>query len=267
MLGIFREKLFENRTAVITGGSSGIGLRIAEKLAAHGARVALIGRSQEKLDRAVEVICSNGHSALGLAADVRDYEAVSHAIRQVHEALGKIDMLICGAAGNFPATALGMSANGFKSVVDIDLNGSFNTCRAAFEHLRKPAAAVVSISAVHAFRPLPLQAHVCAAKAGVDMLSKVLALEWASAGIRVNVVSPGPVDETEGMRRLTPSAESKKALSETIPLRRYATKDEVADLVLYLCSDAAQIITGAVFVCDGGMSLAGSAFPPAAAKT
>ncbi len=260
MLGIYREKLFENRTALVTGGSSGIGLSIAGKFAAHGARVALVGRDKSKLDRAAGAICANGGTACGFAADVRDYQAIAGAVRDAHEALGKLDILICGAAGNFPAPALGMSANGFKSVIDIDLDGTYNTCRAAFEHLRRPGAAIVSISAIHAFRPVPMQAHVCAAKAGVEMLSKVLALEWASAGVRVNVVSPGPVEDTEGMRRLTPNEEAKAALAESIPLRRYATKDEVADLVLFLCSEAAAIITGAVFVCDGGMSLAGAGF-------
>ncbi len=264
MPGIFREKLFENRTALITGGSSGIGLHIAAKLAAHGARVALVGRDRNKLERAAGAISACGGTAYFFAADVRDYLAISEAVRQAHEALGKLDILICGAAGNFLAPALGMSANGFKSVVDIDLNGTFNTCRAAFGHLRKPGAAVVNISAIHGFRPVPMQAHVCAAKAGIEMLSKVLALEWASAGVRVNAVCPGPVEDTEGMRRLTPSDEAKAALVASSPLRRYATKDEVADLTLFLCSDAAAIITGAVFVCDGGLSLTGTGFgaPP-----
>ncbi len=265
MLGIFREKLFEKRTALITGGSSGIGLRIAEKFAAHGARVALVGRDKEKLDRASEVVACYGEPAPVFAADVRNYQAISGAIREAHEALGKLDILICAAAGNFPAPALAMSSNGFKSVVDIDLDGTFNTCHAAFEHLRKPGASIVSISAIHGFRPVPAQAHVCAAKAGVEMLSKVLALEWASVGVRVNAVSPGPVEDTEGMRRLTPNEETKAALARSIPLRRYATKNEVADLVLFLCSEAAAIITGAVFVCDGGMSLVGAGFSPAPA--
>jgi NAD(P)-dependent dehydrogenase (short-subunit alcohol dehydrogenase family) len=262
MLGIYRERLFENRTALITGGSSGIGLNIAGRFAAHGARLALVGRDQSKLERAAGAIRTSGGTACGFAADVRDYQAISGAIRDAHEALGKLDILICGAAGNFPAPALGMSANGFKSVVDIDLDGTYNTCRAAFEHLRRPGAAIVNISAIHALRPVPMQAHVCAAKAGVEMLSRVLALEWASAGVRVNVVSPGPVQDTEGMRRLTPNEESRAALIESIPLRRYATKDEVADLVLFLCSEAAAVITGAVFVCDGGMSLTGIGFAP-----
>src|SRR5260221_1769598 len=115
-----------------------------------------------------------------------------------------------------------MSANGFKAVIDIDLLGTFNTCRAAYEHLRKPGASVLAISASHAFRPIPLQSHVCAGKAGVDILMKTLAVEWGSAGVRVNVVTPGPVDDTEGMRRLAPTQDICERLARSLPLRRFS---------------------------------------------
>ncbi|MFL5597043.1 MAG: SDR family oxidoreductase, partial [Gemmatimonadaceae bacterium] len=104
---------------------------------------------------------------------------------------------------------------------------------------------------------LPMQAHVCAAKAGVDMLTRCLAIEWGADGVRVNSIAPGAVDDTEGMKRLAPTPEIKKQITRAIPLQRFATKDEIADLALFLCSDAAQFITGAVIVCDGGQSLAG----------
>lgn len=260
MPGIFRENLLRDKVAFVTGGGSGICRRIAERFAEHGAKVALLGRTQEKLDRAAETIRNAGGTAAIFAADVRDYAAVSAAMQRTRELYGEIDVLVCGAAGNFPAAALGMSANGFKAVIDIDLLGTFNTCRAAYEHLRKPGAAVVSISATHAFRPIPMQAHVCAGKAGVDILMKTLAVEWGPAGVRLNVVTPGPVADTEGTRRLTPTEEIRRRVTESIPLRRYATKDEIADLTLFLCSEAALYITGAVFVCDGGQSLTGSGF-------
>jgi NAD(P)-dependent dehydrogenase (short-subunit alcohol dehydrogenase family) len=257
---VFRDRLLRGKVAFLTGGSSGIGLRIAERFAGHGANVALVGRTQDKLDRAAGRIREAGGEACGFAADVRDYAALSDALQKTRELYGEIDILLCGAAGNFPAPALGMSANGFKAVIDIDLLGTFNTCRAAYEHLRKPGASVIAISATHAFRPIPLQSHVCAGKAGVDILIKTLAVEWGSAGVRLNVVTPGPVDDTEGMRRLTPTEDLRSRLAESIPLRRFATKDEIADLALFLCSDAATCITGAVFVCDGGQSLTGSSF-------
>jgi NAD(P)-dependent dehydrogenase (short-subunit alcohol dehydrogenase family) len=189
---------------------------------------------------------------------VRNYEDCENALRKTNEAFGAIDILVCGAAGNFPAAVLGMSSNGFKAVVDIDLVGTFNTCRAAYEFLHKPGASVIAISATHAFVPIAYQAHVCAAKAGIDMLSKTLAIEWAGAGVRVNVIAPGPVDDTEGMRRLAPTPEARRKAMAAVPLGRFAGKDEIADLALFLCSDAAAYITGAVCVCDGGQSLLGS---------
>jgi NAD(P)-dependent dehydrogenase (short-subunit alcohol dehydrogenase family) len=258
MAGIFRDHLLKNKTAFVTGGGSGINLRIAERLAEHGARVCLMGRTQSKLDAAVTAIAETGGAAMGIAGDVRDYAAVESALARTRESWGEIDMLLCGAAGNFPAAVNGMSANGFKAVVDIDLLGTFNTCRAAYPHLRKPGASIISISATHAFTPIPWQSHVCAAKAGIDIFSKTLALEWAPDGIRVNVVTPGPVDDTEGMRRLAPTPEIRQQVMAGVPLRRFASKDEIADLALFLFSDAAQYITGSVYVCDGGQSLLGA---------
>jgi NAD(P)-dependent dehydrogenase (short-subunit alcohol dehydrogenase family) len=257
---VFREDLLRGKVAFLTGGGSGICLRIAERFVSHGAKVALVGRTQEKLDRASAAIRDAGGEAVGFAADVRDYAALSGAFQKAHDTYGEIDILLCGAAGNFPAPALGMSANGFKAVIDIDLLGTFNTCRAGYDHLRKPGASVIAISATHAFRPIPLQAHVCAGKAGIDILIKTLAVEWGGAGVRLNVVSPGPVDDTEGMRRLAPNDDIRGRITRAIPLRRFATKDEIADLAIFLCSDAAAYITGGVFVCDGGQSLAGSSF-------
>jgi NAD(P)-dependent dehydrogenase (short-subunit alcohol dehydrogenase family) len=255
MTDVFRDRLLAGKVAVITGGGSGINLRIAQRFAEHGAKVALIGRTQEKLDAAALGITEGGGEAAGFAADVRNYDALADAIASARERFGQLDIVVCGAAGNFPAPALGMSANGFKSVVDIDLLGTFNTCRAAYEHLVRPGASIVNISAVQAFIPMAMQAHVCAAKAGVDMLTKTLALEWGPDGVRVNSIAPGAVDDTEGMRRLAPTDQIRSAITGRIPLRRFGSKDEIADLALFLCSDAAKFITGAVMVCDGGQSL------------
>jgi NAD(P)-dependent dehydrogenase (short-subunit alcohol dehydrogenase family) len=249
-------KLMDGKIAVVTGGGSGINFSIAKRFAEHGASVALIGRTQEKLENAATEIRDAGGAASGYPADVRDYDALAGAIKSARETYGEIDAVVCGAAGNFPAPALGMSANAFKSVVDIDLLGTFNTCRAVFEHLRRRGASIINISAMQAFTPMPMQAHVCAAKAGVDMLTKCLAIEWGPEGVRVNSIAPGAVDDTEGMRRLAPTPEIRKQFTRTIPLQRFATRDEIADLALFLCSDSASFITGAVVVCDGGQSLA-----------
>ena len=190
------------RTVFIAGGTSGINLGIAEAFAAAGAKVAVIGRSQERLDRALQHLRALAPDATGFSADVRDAQAVAAALKSTHDAFGAIDVLVSGAAGNFPSTALGMSPNGFKAVVDIDLLGTFNVLRMAHEFLRKPGASIVNISAPQAIIPMAMQAHVCAAKAGVDMLTRVLALEWGGDGIRVNSVIPGPIEGTEGMARL-----------------------------------------------------------------
>lgn len=257
MSSIFRDKILEGKTAFLTGGGSGITLRIAERFAEHGARVILVGRRQERLDEAVAALRASGLVAGGIAADVRSYDALQAAFHRTRELWGEIDLLVCGAAGNFPAPVLGMSANGFKSVIDIDLLGTFNTCRGSYEFLRKPGAVILNISATHAFTPIECQAHVCAAKSGIDMFTKVLAVEWGPSGVRVNCVAPGPVEDTEGVRRLAPTPEIHDRLAASIPLRRFATKDEIADLALFLSSSAASYITGASYVCDGGQSLAG----------
>ena len=260
MTQTFRDGLLKGKHAVITGGGSGINLRIAERLAGQGASVSLIGRTAEKLDTAANQIEKAGGKAAGFPADVREYDVLAKATASAVEKFGKIDIVVCGAAGNFPAPATGMSANGFKAVIDIDLLGTFNTVRAAFEHLQRPGASVINISATQAFTPMPMQAHVCAAKAGVDMLTRTLAIEWGPQGVRVNSIAPGAVDETEGMNRLAPTPEIRKMVTGAIPLRRFATKDEIADLAIFLCSDAAQYITGTVMVCDGGQSLGGFSF-------
>lgn len=254
MASVFRDNLFAGKVAFFTGGTSGIGLTIAERFATLGARVALMSRKREKVDTAVAGI---GAGALGFAGDVRNYAEVEAALSQMREQAGEIDFLFCVAAGNFPAPALGMSANAFKSVIDIDVLGTFNTCRAAYAHLRKPGASIISISANHAQIAYPLQSHVCAAKAGVELLSKTLALEWGPAGVRVNCITPGPTDGTEGMARLAPSDAARQAVNATVPLRRMGTKDEIADVAIFLCSDAAAYVTGSVYHCDGGTSLIG----------
>jgi NAD(P)-dependent dehydrogenase (short-subunit alcohol dehydrogenase family) len=258
MISVFRERILDGRNAYVTGGTSGICLGIAEFFAQQGARVAVQGRNPEKVQAAMRTLAGHGGLVLGYSADVRDAAATGAALQSVRENWGEIDIVVCGAAGNFPAPAIGMSTNGFKSVVDIDLLGTFNTARLAWEHLRKPGASVLAISAIHGAQPYQFQAHVCAAKAGVEMLCKVLALEWGPAGVRVNAIAPGPVDGTEGMRRLAPTDEARTAVTSAVPLGRLAQIEEIAAAALFLCSEAAAYITGAVLNVDGGTALVGS---------
>ena len=239
------------KVAFVAGGSSGINLGIAKRFAAAGAKVAIISRSAEKIEAAAKEVAAFG-PCIGMAADVRDYAAVEAALKRTHDELGPIDIVLSGAAGNFVAPALGMSANGFKTVVDIDLIGTFHVLRASFEFLNRPGASLISITAGQAERASLFQAHVCAAKAGINMLTKCLALEWGPGGVRVNAISPGPIAETEGMARLAPTEEAEARVKGRNPLRRYGTKDEIADMAIFLSTDKAAYVNGAIIPVDGG---------------
>lgn len=246
---------FDGKTVFVSGGTSGINLGIALGFAQAGAKVAVMSRKQDKVDAAVAELSKVAPDACGFAADVRDYPAVETAFKGAHARLGRIDVLVSGAAGNFVAPALGMSSNGFRAVVDIDLVGTFHVMRAAHQFLTKPGASVINISAPQAYVAMMLQSHVCAAKAGVDMMTRTLALEWARDGIRVNSISPGPIAETEGMMRLAPTPEAARASQRSVPLGRWGRKDEIAAVAQFLSSPLASYITGVVLPVDGGMNL------------
>ena len=249
---------FSDKTVFVAGGTSGINLGVAEGFARHGAKVAVLSRNPEKVEAAVKTLKGYGQDAAGYAADVRDAEAVANALKDAAGTLGRFDVLISGAAGNFPAAALGISSNGFKAVMDIDVLGSFHVLRFGHQHLNAPGASVINISAPQAFVPMEMQVHVCAAKAGVDMLTRVLAMEWGREGIRVNSIVPGPIEGTEGMDRLAPSPEAMKLAAEAVPLQRMGTKRDIANAALFLSSPLASYVNGAVFPVDGGWSLSGA---------
>ena len=255
MTQIFSADIFKEKTMFITGGSSGINLGIAEQYGQLGANVVIMARNQDKIDKAVARLKSQGSEAMGISCDVRDYDGVEAALQKAHNKYGDIHTIIAGAAGNFLSPAIGLSSKGFQTVIDIDLMGTFNVFRASYDYLAKPGASLIAITARQAVQPRPFQAHACAAKAGVNMLCKCLALEWGQAGIRVNAISPGPIDDTEGFKRLVPTEEKAEAMKKQIPLKSIGKKSDIANMATYLASDAAQYVTGGIFNVDGGNEL------------
>lgn len=250
----FRSDLLKGRTALVTGGGTGICRGIALAMAGAGCDVAITSRKEEHLEPTVEELQRLGVRALGVAGDVRDPAAVDAVVAKTAGTLGGIDVLVNGAAGNFVCLAENLSPNGFGTVVDIDLKGTFNVSKASLPHLRKRRGVVLNISATLQLLGTVGQSHASAAKAGVDALTRGLAAEWGPYGIRVNGLAPGPVDGTEGVRRLTSDA-SRARINEQCPLGRLATIDEVASAALFLTSDASAFITGVVLVIDGGLWL------------
>lgn len=248
---------FAGKVAFVAGASSGINLAIAQRLAELGASTTIVSRSEGRILAAAETIVEGGGVCLGLVADVRDPAAVRRAYEMTAEQFGTIDIVVSGAAGNFLAPVVGLSPNAFKTVVDIDLIGTYNVLHTSWDFLTKPGASLISITAPQAVRPTPQQAHACAAKAGVNMLTKVLAMEWGPAGVRVNAISPGFIAGTEGMSRLTEGLGLERLMA-SVPLRRLGHTSDIANLVVYVSQEQGSFINGAILDCDGGYVLGAS---------
>ena len=248
---------FQSKVVVVVGGTSGVNRGIAERFASLGAKVAVASRKQAKVDDTVAVLTKLGAEAFGFTCDVREPQAVDVGLAATFEKFGAFDVLVSGAAGNFPALFDDLSPNGFKSVVDIDLLGTYNVMKAAWPRLRKPGASVINISAPQASLPMQAQVHVCAAKAGVDMITRTLAVEWGRDGVRINSIVPGPIDGTEGMSRLAPNDAARAEVTKSVPLGRFGTPGDIADACLFLSSELARFVTGAILHVDGGWSQTG----------
>lgn len=244
---------FRGKHVFVFGGTTGINFGIAHAFAEQQANVTVASRKAENVKVALDQLSQFGGSTHGVCADVRNYDAVGRAFAEAVARFGPIDVLVSGAAGNFLCEAKEMSSNGFKVVVDIDLIGTFHVMRQAHAYLRKPGSSVINITAPQSFVPMRFQAHAGAAKAGVDQLTKILALEWGIEGIRLNSISPGPIEGTEGFKRLMARSPEEHAFGESsVPLKRFGTLDDIANLALFLGSPYSGYISGAVIPCDGG---------------
>lgn len=257
MPNVFNTDILQGKVAFVTGGGTGITGGVARAFAEHGARLAIVSRKEENLIAKKQFIEENGGECLAITADVREYDAVENAIKHTVDHYGKIDIVVNGAAGNFLCAADQLSANGFGTVVDIDTKGTFNVCRAAFGTLKESKGQIINISATLHYLATPMQIHVSAAKAGVDAITRNLCVEWGRHGIRVNGIAPGPIEDTEGMKRLL-IPELKEKLVKKIPLDRFGRIEDIENAALFLASEAASYINGVTLVVDGGAWLLGT---------
>lgn len=263
---VFRADLLKGQVALITGGGTGIGLGVAELMAELGAHVVLASRKPENLASGVDKIVSAGGSASAVQLDVRDPERVNAAVQEIASKHGRIDLLVNNAAGNFYAPSATLSPNAWRSVVEIDLFGTFYCTQAVYPIMAQQGGGrVVSISMTLHYRGWPQMAHATAAKAGVDALTRTLAVEWAPQKIRINAIAPGPIP-TDGVKKaFTPPADSgitdvfavanermEKYARAAIPLGRWGSPRDIANMVAFLASPAGDWITGSIFVVDGG---------------
>ena len=263
---VFRPGLLDGQVALVTGGGTGIGFGISQLLAALGAQVVMASRKPDHLENAVSQITSQGGKASMVLLDVRDQERVKAVVDGVAAEYGRLDLLVNNAAGNFYAPSATLSPNAWRSVLEIDLFGTFYCSQAVYPHMAKQGGGrIVSTSMTLHYRGWPLMAHATAAKAGVDALTRTLAMEWAPQRIRVNAIAPGPIP-TDGVRKaFTPPADSgvpdlfaaterhmAEYAAKSIPLGRWGNPEDIANMVAFLASPAGDWITGAILVIDGG---------------
>lgn len=252
----FRAGLLEGRTLLITGGGTGLGRSMALKCAGLGAKIAVVGRREEPLRATVGDIEKAGGQAAFASCDVRDSGSVAKAVDALEATLGPINSLINNAAGNFLCASEDLSDNAFDAVVKIVLYGSFNCTREVGRRLieRKAQGHVLSIVTTYAESGSAFVLPSAAAKAGVLAMMRSLAVEWATYGIRLNAIAPGPFRTDGAFSRLMVGELEKQAIRR-IPAKRFGDHDELTNLVAYLLSDASPYQTGDCVTIDGAEEL------------
>lgn len=248
----FRADLLAGKVALVTGGGTGIGREIARTFGALGARICITSRKSDVLEAAAKAFEDDGIECLWVPCDIREPDQVQAVVDATLERFGGLDIVVNNAAGNFPAPITGLSFNGFKSVVDIDLRGTFHVTKIAFETaLRNTGGHILNITAPFEGVGVALQAHAAAAKSGVDSLTRTCAVEFGPYGVRVNAIAPGAVGDTEGMSRLGSGDEN----DARCPLGYVGSKQDIASAAVFLCSDASSYVTGQILCIDGGSSV------------
>ena len=253
-MGIFVPGVLADRVALISGGATGLGFAIAREYAVLGAKIVIMSRKQENLDKAVADIKAAGGTAIAVQTDVRNYDQVAAAVQTTTSTFGSLDILVNSAAGNFFCPTEDLTPNGWRTVVDIDLNGNFLCCKAAFEPLKKSRfkGRIIMIATSNSLTGWPGQAHAGAAKAGIISLSRSLAVEWAKHNIHVNTISPGPIAGTEGTIKLYEQRGLAELQARRVALGRLGEPGDIANAAVYLASPGGNFITGADLIVDGG---------------
>ena len=251
---MFEPNLLKDQVAVITGGGTGIGLAIAQRLGSLGARIAIASRNSEHLERGSNALRDVGVDALAVQLDVRNPEQVDEMVLRTVKHFGSLDILVNNAAGNFICRAEDLTPNGWNAVIGIVLNGSFYCSRAVGQYMiaRKRGGSIVSILANYVWTGSPGTIHSAAAKAGVMSMTQTLAVEWAKHGIRVNAVAPGPIDASPGAaKQLWSTPDAVARITAMIPGGQWGTPNQVADAVAFLSAPQSSFISGEILTIDG----------------
>ncbi len=250
---IFADGLLQDRVALVTGGGTGIGRGIALAMAAYGANVVLASRNREHLDMVASEITAQGGHALAVATDVREPQQVDAMLAAALDAFGRLDVLVNNAAGSFLASARRITPGGWQALIDTTLNGTFYCSRAVGERMiEQGGGRIINITATLHFKGSPGLMATTAAKAGVEAMTKTLALEWARFNVLVNAIAPGPVYSPGANRNLWSNQAFHDKVRHGVPLGRFGAVQDVANLAVYLASPAGDYMTGATLVVDGG---------------